>query len=136
MQYTKLHSLFLFISLSMFISSLFGCKSSDNQFQSLSVDEFEQSIQDPNIIRLDVRTSEEYAAGHLSGAVNIDVLQPDFEKNCLKTLPKQHTIAVYCRGGNRSKKAARILSKQHFKVIELNTGYMGWIQEGKNISKE
>lgn len=136
MQYTKSHSLFLFISLSMFISSLFGCKSSDNQFKSLSVDEFEQSIQDPNIIRLDVRTSEEYAEGHLSGAINIDVLQPDFEKNCLKTLPKQRTIAVYCRGGNRSKKAAKILSKQHYNVIELNTGYMGWVQEGKSISKE
>ena len=84
----------------------------------------------------DVRKAEDYAAGHIPGAINIDVLQPDFESNCIKRLSKDHTIAVYCRSGKRSKKAAQILSKQHFQVIELNDGFLGWTQKSKPVSLE
>ena len=74
--------------------------------------------------------SEEYAEGHIAGAMNIDVLQPDFEQKSKAVLPKNKTIALYCRSGKRSKKAARILSELHYKVVELDGGYMEWKQAG------
>lgn len=123
MKKIKFNSLLFLINTVMIISSLFGCKSVDKPFKSLSVSEFEQSLNATDVICLDVRSNEEYAAGHIPGAINIDVLQPDFESNCIKRLSKDHTIAVYCRSGKRSKKAAQILSKQHFQVIELNDGF-------------
>lgn len=48
-------------------------------FVSLTVEEFEQYLQQhPEAQLVDVRTSMEYAEGHLSGSINIDVLSPTF----------------------------------------------------------
>ena len=136
MKKIKFNSLLFLINTVMIISSLFFFFSVDKPFKSLSVSEFEQSLNATDVICLDVRSNEEYAAGHIPGAINIDVLQPDFESNCIKRLSKDHTIAVYCRSGKRSKKAAQILSKQHFQVIELNDGFLGWTQKSKPVSLE
>lgn len=96
-------------------------------FESVSVSKFAEIISDTaNVIRLDVRTADEYNAGHIENAMNIDVLQDNFENNALSTLPKDKTIALYCRSGKRSKKAAEILSKNGYKVVELGTGYNSW----------
>jgi rhodanese-related sulfurtransferase len=54
---------------------------------------------------VDVRTSDEYSAGHLEGAVNIDVQSPDFDSR-LAELPKDGEYVVYCASGNRSSSAA------------------------------
>ena len=86
------------------------------------------AIADTSIVRLDVRTAAEFAEGHIAHAINIDVLKDDFEKQALKQLPKGQTIAVNCRSGKRSKTAARILAGHGYKVIELDSGYLGWIK--------
>lgn len=44
---------------------------------------------------------------------------------------KGKTIALYCRSGKRSKKAARILSELHYKVVELDGGYLEWTKAGQ-----
>ena len=119
------------MGMSAFLSSLFGCHVSDGDFRSLSVAEFKEYIADTAVVRLDVRTAEEYAEGHIAGAVNIDVLQPDFEQKGKAVLPKGKTIALYCRRGKRSKKAARILSELHYKVVELDGGYLEWTKAGQ-----
>lgn len=50
---------------------------------------------------IDVRTPEEYAAGHLDGAVNLDVQSPQFDA-LVGQLPTDGEYVVYCRSGNRS----------------------------------
>ena len=68
------------------LCSLFGCSSAQTQgFKSLTVDEYAKAIEDTGIVRLDVRTAEEYADGHIANTINIDVLKDDFEKK-----PKRH----------------------------------------------
>lgn len=104
----------------------------ESRFVSVEADEFERMIADTAIVRLDVRTPEEYAEGHIDGAVNIDVLDDGFEQKATSTFPASKTIALYCRSGNRSKKAARILSAKGYRIIELNTGYKGWTAYKKN----
>ena len=43
-------------------------------------------------------------------------------------LPKDKTIAVYCKGGGRSKQVAGVLAGNGYKVVELATGYDGWVK--------
>ncbi len=54
---------------------------------------------------IDVRTPEEFAAGHVEGAVNIDVQDPAFDER-ISELPEDGSYLVYCRSGNRSAAAA------------------------------
>ena len=118
------------------LCSLFGCSSAQTQgFKSLTVDEYAKAIEDTGIVRLDVRTAEEYADGHIANTINIDVLKDDFEKKAKAILPKDKVIAVNCRSGKRSKNAARILVKNGFKVIELDAGYNDWLAKGMPVTK-
>ena len=56
-------------------------------------------------VLLDVRTPEEFEAGHLPGAVNLDVQAPDFEEQLLAGFSSSGNYYVYCRSGNRSGQA-------------------------------
>lgn len=118
------------MSLFSLLFALFSCQAQDKGFESLSVEAFRQAIADTTVVRLDVRTAEEFAEGHIEKAINIDVLKSDFEQKATSILPKDRVIAVNCRSGKRSKKAAGILVKNGYKVIELDSGYNGWVKEG------
>lgn len=56
---------------------------------------------------IDVRTRDEFAAGHIAGAVNIPVQELDRRMGELE--PKDVPVVVYCRSGNRSGRATRVL---------------------------
>ena len=118
------------------LCSLYCCSSAQTEgFTSLTVEEYAKAIEDTTIVRLDVRTAEEYTDGHIANTINIDVLKDDFESKAKATLPKDKVIAVNCRSGKRSKNAAAILVKNGFKVIELDEGYNGWVNKGLPVTK-
>lgn len=120
--------------LSFSFMSLFA--QSEQSFKSVSVNEFEIAVADTAYVVLDVRMPVEYAEGHIPGTdYNIDVLEDDFTQKALDTLPKDKPVALYCRSGNRSKKAARILTENGYEVVELAKGYLGWYDAGKPIEK-
>lgn len=108
------------------LCALVGCQPDGAIYQSVDVATFAEIIQDSNVVLLDVRTQSEYEAGHIPNAILIDVTQADFLPKCKQQLPLDKTIALYCRSGNRSKKAAQILSQEKYKVVELNTGFNSW----------
>ena len=124
-----------FMGILTMLCALIGCNAQNEGFKSLSVEEYAKAIEDTTIVRLDVRTAEEYAEGHIEKTLNIDVLKSDFEKIAVAALPKNKTIAVNCRSGKRSKNAARVLVKNGFKVIELDAGYNGWTSKGMPVTK-
>ena len=65
---------------------------------------------------IDVRTVEEYEGGHISGAQNIPM--GEIEEAILTAVPeKTDVIIVYCRSGNRSAQASRILEDLGYQVI-------------------
>lgn len=91
--------------------------------------------QDPGFVVLDVRTPDEYAAGHLAGSVNFDFTAKDFQDK-LAGLDKTKTYLVHCAKGGRSAKAAKSLSRLGFgKVYDLKGGYDRWAQEGLPTTK-
>ena len=106
------------------LMSFLGCKAAD--FRSVDADSFAQLIEDTTVVRLDVRTASEYSQGHIPGALLIDVTQADFMQKAEQLLPRDKTIALYCRSGRRSKTAAQLLAKQGYQIIELNTGFNSW----------
>ena len=123
----------IFMIISAVLCNLLGCTAQQQNFESLDVDAFEKVISDTSVVRLDVRSIDEYASGHIAKAINIDVMKDDFKTKATSLLPKDKTIALYCRSGRRSKKAAGILVENGYKVIELNSGISGWINARKEI---
>ncbi len=69
---------------------------------------------------LDVRTPEEYSAGHVPGATLVPV---DDLRERLHELPKDRQIAVYCQVGQRGYLATRILLQNGFDAVNLGGGY-------------
>ena len=123
----------IFMIISAVLCNLLGCTAQQQHFESLDVEAFEKVISDTSVVRLDVRSFDEYASGHIAKAINIDVMKDDFTTKATSLLPKDKTIALYCRSGRRSKKAAGILVENGYKVIELNSGISGWINARKEI---
>ena len=111
--------------------SLFGCKG----YGDLKIDEFEKMLTEDNTLQLvDVRTAEEYTAGHLPGAINIDCRGNDFINNTKALLCKDRPAMVYCRSGRRSTEAAVILTGIGFKAYNMLGGYLAWTDAGKPTS--
>lgn len=80
----------------------------------LSADDFKTRRQ-PDDVVLDVRTPAEFAEGHLVGAQNVDVNQPDFtERIEALGLDPAQPVYLYCRSGTRSGRAAQILRDMGF----------------------
>ena len=114
--------------------SFFGLFGQTNDFKIVDANEFAKYIQDKNVTVLDVRTPAEHAEGYIPGTdFNIDVLEDSYTKIATEKLPKDKPVALYCRSGNRSKKAAKILADKGYKVVELGTGFRGWVAAGKKV---
>lgn len=95
-------------------------------FQNLQPAEFAQGLRQPGAVLLDVRRPDEFASGHLPGAVNIDVTSPDFAQR-VATLDKTQPTYVYCRSGARSATAAGQLTTAGFaQVSNLLGGVLDW----------
>ena len=117
--------------------SFFGVFGQTNKFKTVDVAEFAKAVADTSYVVLDVRTPAEYAEGQIPGThFNIDVIEDSYTELALKTLPKGKLVALYCRSGNRSKKAARILAENGYQVLELGTGFRGWAAAGKEVENE
>ena len=84
---------------------------------------------------LDVRTPAEYAEGHLEGAVNVDVMAPDFaQKVDALDLPDDGPIYLYCRSGNRSKTATGLLqSRGHAGAVNIG-GFQALVDAGADAA--
>ena len=83
---------------------------------------------DKNPQIIDIRTPQEYASGHLKGAVSINYYDRNFAENIEKAgLDKLRPVYIYCRSGHRSSNAIPIFKKLGFKhIINLAYGINEW----------
>jgi rhodanese-related sulfurtransferase len=82
-----------------------------------------------DFVILDVRTPGEFSEGHLRGAVNLDVQAPDFETR-LRRLDRNKSYLVYCRTGNRSRRAIQAMEALKFQsVFHMTEGIVKWKQQ-------
>lgn len=95
--------------------------------KTISQKKFERLSKKKNAVVLDVRTTEEYKAGHIPNATQIDVLQKEAFKAQVSGLDKNKTYLIYCRSGKRSKEAMILMKELGFtKLFDLNGGYSNW----------
>ena len=114
----------------------------------------EQMGKDPGAVLIDVRTVEEFVAGHPKGAKNIPVRMrdatsgqmlpnADFGAIAGKLASKDQAIYCTCRSGQRSLMAAMILEQMGYaKLFNIKGGFegsettRGWADEGLPVSND
>ena len=106
-----------------------GCASSNNQantYRSITMDDaVTMMAQETGYIILDVRRTDEYAAGHIPNAINVP--NESIGTSEIPELPdKDQLIMVYCRSGRRSKEASEKLVKLGYTNIVEFGGILDW----------
>ena len=118
--------------------TLTGCGSTatlDQQINNVSPSEAAGIIgtSSDDLVILDIRTSEEFAAGKIKDSINIDFYAADFREQ-LDGLDKDTHYLVYCNSGNRSGQALPIFEDLGFAEVDnLSTGIAGWYNEGYEV---
>ena len=118
----------LLISLSLF--GLTACNGGTNStYEQITAKEAKEIMDaEKDYIIIDARTEEEFAEGHIKGAILI----PEYEivKRAEKELPnKEQLILVYCRSGRRSKIASEELAKLGYTNVKEFGGIIDWPYE-------
>ena len=87
---------------------------------------FEREIRrNEDVVIIDVRTPEEFNAGRIPGAINMDITRGDFG-SWVAGLDKEKTYLIYCRGGNRSIAACMIFGSNGLRSCNLKGGIHSW----------
>jgi rhodanese-related sulfurtransferase len=85
---------------------------------------------DPDFVLLDVRTRKEFDAERIAGAVIVDYNSPSFRENIAK-LDRSKSYLVYCRTGNRTNGAVKVMRELGFpNVIVFPGGITKWKEAG------
>jgi phage shock protein E len=100
---------------------------------SVEAETFASLLTEDTPILIDVRTPQEFAAGHLDGAINIDFYDPNFRSEIAKLDPKKQ-YAIYCRTGNRTGQTLTMMKTLGFtNVTDLKGGIVAWEQNGFSV---
>ena len=92
-----------------------------------------QQQADAALFVLDVRTPEEFAAGHIPGAVNIP---HDQVAARLMDVPKDKDVVIYCRSGRRSAIAAEALAANGYtRLGHLEGDMQAWEAKGRPVER-
>ncbi|MGV3685046.1 MAG: rhodanese-like domain-containing protein [Daejeonella sp.] len=87
---------------------------------------FKKSLENtPNAVLIDVRTPEEYKAGTIEDALNLDFMAPDFNRTA-EQMDNDKTYFLFCRSGNRSSSAVKTFEGLGFKAFNLVGGIGAW----------
>ena len=92
-----------------------------------------QAARDATLVVLDVRTPEEYADGHVPGAINIphDQVEPRLAE---LASARDKDVVVYCRSGKRAALALGVLQKSGFtKLLHLEGDMRAWSASGRPV---
>ena len=105
-------------------------------YKNVKVAAFDKLRQTGTNVVLDVRTKKEFQDGHLPGAMLIDFMGDDFEKEIAK-LDKNKTYLIHCASGGRSARACKKMEQLGFKSLyNLEGGLTAWEKAGKPVEKE
>lgn len=93
----------------------------------LTSSQFDQKMNElSNEQLIDVRTPEEFEAGYIAGAINVNIYDQDFLQQ-INNFDKSKPVMVYCKAGGRSADAAEQLKSAGFtEIYDLSGGIMSW----------
>jgi rhodanese-related sulfurtransferase len=135
----RLHSIWI-LALATTFAAVVAPRSAQAQstkpaVQKIDVDQFDQKRKEKDAVVLDVRTPREYAEGHVPGAVNLDIHDPQFDQK-ITSLDKSKTYLVHCAKGVRSAAATRKMSTLGFlNLFDFHGGFTAWENAHKPVEK-
>ncbi len=104
--------------------------------KNVSAEDFKTILESDSVVLIDIRTPGEYAQGHIEGASLIDFYGSDF-RNQMADLDTTKTLMIYCRSGNRSGKAASMLTHVGFReIVNLQQGIIDWQRSGYSLVRD
>lgn len=120
--------------LPMFLSVLLlltGCagNASREKYRQISPKKAKEMMDEQDVVILDVREQQEYDSGHIPGAVLLPVGTINKTAAAAVIPSADSVVLVYCRSGNRSKKAAAALVKLGYTNIYEFGGINTWPYE-------
>ncbi len=106
------------------------------RIQEVAVDQAEQAIREADVL-IDVREADEYAAGHVPGAVLIPRGMLEFRlSNTPELEPRDLKIVLYCKTSGRAALAACALHEMgYLNVRSIAGGFDAWVEAGKPVAK-
>ncbi len=119
------------------LASCGGSTATDSKLELTPVTDIVALVEAPpaDLVVLDIRTPEEFASGHLAGAINIDYYAADFEAQ-LSELDLSVPYVMYCNSGNRSGNALPVMDSIGFsEVYELDGGIQAWLADGQPVER-
>jgi rhodanese-related sulfurtransferase len=104
-------------------------------YKNLTAEEADKLIRErKEVIVLDVRTAEEFALGHIAGAKNLSLIDPEFDAGIKAYEGKP--VLVHCASGARSRQALVKMMKLNFPELHhLEGGINAWLKAGKEVVK-
>ena len=134
-----IHVLISIILLSV-VASCGSQNVTETSIQSVGVDAAKELVaQDESVVVLDVRTPEEYEAGHIQGALNINIRNENFS-NMVSMLDRNKTYMVHCSANvdnGRTDKSLKIMNNLGFKkLLDMSGGIVAWTQGGNPVVQE
>ena len=113
------------IILAYFLIKSFGSGGSKH-FENLNATDAKKLLKGKDVVLLDVSMPSEIKQGKIKGAKELNISSANFTSG-LKNLDHSKTYIVYCRSGNRSRKACNVMGANGFeKLYNLQGGYMNW----------
>ena len=106
------------------------------RIQEIPLDEAESAIRDATVV-LDVREADEYAAGHIPGAIHISRGMLEFKlSNSPQLSARDLKIVLYCKTSGRAALAACALHDMgYLQVKSIAGGFDAWVGAGKPVAK-
>ena len=131
--------LFVLIAFALFLLPALTYGAAENtvagSIKEMTVKEAAQVLKQQNVVIVDVRTPEEFKAGHLPGAINCNLFGTRFDEQVEK-LAKDKPVLVYCRTGKRSAGAADIFKEAGHNVLHMHEGVEAWQKAKLPIAKD
>jgi len=112
----------------------FSCFSQQHEDRiPLNYKEFKAHILGKKVQLIDLRTDVEYNAGFIETAIQMNFLETATFLKQIESLDKEQPVYIYCRSGNRSRSASKVLLKKGFaKVYDFTGGYTSWVKNNPN----
>jgi rhodanese-related sulfurtransferase len=125
-------TIFAIVLIIVLVIILWGYLRTGSEFD---IDEarFEELSKQPDAVIIDVRSEKEFNEGKIDGAILMNINRPDFKVQ-IEKLDKNKTYLIYCRSGNRSRKACTVMSEMGFtKCYNLKKGINSWVKSNKPV---